>query len=173
MTPMVRATHVVRGLGPEDHRGVRPAIVIAIAASLGLAACGGGGGPPDGAHVGMDGGLDGGSADDGGGLVDGPPSDALDCVSGEMTEGCACESSGVTVCRGAGGIQCCHGAWQTFLDGPCWRVDAGGAAPACDAGPEPGCACAVADEIACRAFYQWRLVCRDGVWTEDLGHVCC
>lgn len=146
-----------------------------IASSLSLVACGGGDDGPDASTSGsMDGGrVDGGGDVDGGDeLPDAEPSDAPECAPGAMIEGCACESSGVTVCRGAGGIQCCHGAWQQFLDGPCWDID-GGAPPACDSGPELGCACDTEDETACRAFYQWRLVCRSGLWAEDDGHVCC
>ncbi len=103
---------------------------------------------------------------------DGGP-DASACS--QPGEGCACTAEdGVAECGpfiGYGAV-CSGGTWQVFVDGPCAPPPVGGGAPLCGDSPEAGCACDTEGQAACQAA-GWQLVCTGGMWTEQVGRMCC
>lgn len=81
-----------------------------------------------------------------------------------------CSTPGATTCSSDGrGRQCCGGHWYEFFDGPCWETPMTECDPEL---PQAGCPCEEEEAIGCPQ-YQWRLICTDGVWEDDVGWVCC
>lgn len=95
-----------------------------------------------------------------------------------QSEACTCSDSGSVSCDpyvAGRGTMCCGGRLRAFYDSPCWdplAQDAG--SPDCSANPlQAGCPCAEPGAVHCRSPLQWRLVCSNGAWREDVLRVCC
>lgn len=136
---------------------------IAVAFSLSLVGCGGGGGSRD---AGID-------AADGDAIDGSAPGDAGgDAFAPDVGESCAGSAEGAFTCTPLV-RQCCGGVWITYTDGPCLPHDGGVPTPDCASPtPQPTCPCSTEGMTACRAF-STSLRCESGAWAEIPYVACC